>query len=190
MNELQARELKELESIDFIHTEEEKERFKITDQAQLNWAFRKLAALNDKKRGVEELAKQETERINEWKQAELAPVDKSIEDFTALVQDYHSRTLRDDPKAKTLATPHGKCKSTTRKPTPVAADKDKLLEHVKASGMTDFVKIKEEVKWADLKKELNVVKLGDKETVIDSNGQEVAGVVIQPETTTYKIDLG
>ncbi|SDC07153.1 host-nuclease inhibitor Gam family protein [Shouchella lonarensis] len=190
MNDLQTKELQEIESIDFIGNEQEKERFKITDQAKLNWAFRKLAVLDEKEKSVEEIAAQEMERIKEWKESELAPVRDKRESLESLVQEYHSLALKYDPTAKTLKTPHGRCKSITRKPTPIAADKYKLLEHVKTAGATEFVKVKEEVKWSDYKKLLNVVTVGGKETVIDENGQEVAGVTIQPETTTYKIDLG
>ncbi|WZY01565.1 host-nuclease inhibitor Gam family protein [Bacillus sp. FSL W7-1360] len=182
MNKLQMYEMKELR--------EEKEKFEVNDQSQLNWVFRKLAVLNDEKNNIKEIAEQEKERITAWEQEELEPINVSIGNLESLVTEYHMRTLKDDPSAKTLRTPHGKSKSTTRKAAPVAKDKDKLLEHVKAAGMDEYVKVKEEVKWSDLKKSLNVVDIDGKLTAIDENGQEVAGVIIEPAKTTYKIDMG
>nr|MDK7659309.1 hypothetical protein [Bacillus subtilis] len=59
--------------------------------------------------------------------------------------------------------------------------------HVKDAGMEEF--IKESVAWGDLKKTLTVTELEGKTIVIDSNGQAVPGVEVQPETVSFKVEV-
>ena len=49
--------------------------------------------------------------------------------------------------------------------------------------------IKESVSWGDLKKTLAVTELEGKPIVIDSNGQAVPGVEVQPETVSFKVEV-
>ena len=49
--------------------------------------------------------------------------------------------------------------------------------------------IKESVSWGDLKKTLAVTELEGKPIVIDSNGQTVPGVEVQPETVSFKVEV-
>lgn len=185
MNVLQQIELEELQGVEL--NEETKERFKITDLDQLNWAFRKISALNEQKKEKQELAKAEIERIKTWLESEEKPVDDSISFFEGLIKLYHMEQLAKDPKAKTLKTPYGSSKSTTKKPSPAQTDKDKLLAHIKESGLSEF--IKEEAKWGDFKKTLQIVEMDGKSVVVDRDGQRVDGVDVDPGGTTYKVEV-
>ncbi|ARK28747.1 host-nuclease inhibitor Gam family protein [Halalkalibacter krulwichiae] len=185
MNALERIEIEELEEMEL--TEEAKERFKITDLDSLNWAFRKIAALNEQKKEAQELAKAEMERIKTWLDGEEKPVNNSISFFEGLIKLYHMEQLDKDPKAKTLKTPYGKSKSTTSKAQPDQQDKEKLLAYVKDSGLTDL--IKEEVKWGDLKKTLKVVEIDGKQVVVDGDGQLVEGASVKPADTSYKVEV-
>ncbi|WP_100406232.1 host-nuclease inhibitor Gam family protein [Bacillus solitudinis] len=167
MNALQRIELEELQGMEL--TEETKERFKIVDLDQLNWAFRKIAALNEQKQERKALADAEIDRIMTWLQEEEKPIDNSISFFEGLIKLYHMQQLEKDPKAKTLKTPYGKSKSTTSKPAPEQSDKDKLLAYVKGAELTEF--IKEEVKWGDLKKTLNIVEIDGQKVIVSADGQ-------------------
>ncbi|WP_078430457.1 host-nuclease inhibitor Gam family protein [Alkalihalobacterium alkalinitrilicum] len=190
MNQLQLTQMEELESIDYQNEEqliEAKERFKINDLGGLNWAFRMLSALEAKKKEVNKLALEEMERIQAWEDKELRSIKGNYDFFAALVHEYHKKQLEADPKAKTLATPYGKSKTRCSKEAPEKVSEDKVLEHIKAAGMDEY--IKESVKWGDFKKGLKIVEVDNKKVVIDENGQVIDGVDIKPESVTYSLEV-
>ena len=183
MNQLQQMEILEVENTE----QSERESFQVTDIESLNWVFRKLAALSAKEKEVKQLADVERARINDWENRELIALHSDKNYFESLVSDYHAKQLEENPKAKTISTPYGKSKSRATKEQPKAVDKDKLLQHVKETGMTEF--IKEEVKWGDLKKSLHIHEVDDKPIVIDENGQAVPGVEVEPASVSFKVEV-
>ncbi len=190
INQLHAIELEELEKVDFNDEEqvvEVKERFKIDNLDSLNWAFRKLSALEAKKREVNQLAQAELDRIKAWEEAELKSIQGSYDFFQSLITEYHFNELKQDPKKKTIATPYGKAKSRLSKETPDKASEEKLLAHIKEAGMDEF--IKESVKWGDLKKTLQIVEVDGKKVVVDANGQMVEGAVVKLETVKFSVEV-
>ncbi len=62
-----------------------------------------------------------------------------------------------------------------------------LLAHIKQSGMSDF--IKEDVRWGDFKKTLQVVETDDGFVAVDENGEVVPGVIVAPEKTTFTTEV-
>lgn len=182
MNALQQAEIEELEGEELIE-----ERFRITDQESLNWTFRKVAIYKAQMEETDTIAAKEIERVHLWAAEQHKPVKQSIDFFESLIMQYHMKLLEEDPKAKTLKTPHGKSKSTTRKASPAPLDKDKLLDHVKEAGMLDY--IKEEIRWGDFKKTLNIAKADGQTFVVDALGQRVEGVIIDEGGTTFKVEV-
>lgn len=187
MNALLKHELEEVQELD-LQDEQVRERFKIENLDQLNWAFRKVAALVGQEKEIKDLADAERFRINEWEKRELSPIQQSKEFFIALIHEYHANQLEENPKAKTLSTPYGKSKSRTTKEQPDKLDEDKLLAHVKESGQTEY--IKESIKWGDYKKSLKVAEIDGQKVVVDELGQVVPGATVKPETITFSVDVG
>lgn len=185
MHALNKIELQEIENVEL--NDETKDRFKIENLDQLNWAFRKINALQGELKEKQQLADAEMQRIKEWLASESKPITDSIEFFEFLIQEYHQEQLKNNPKAKTLSTPYGKSKSRTSKAQPKLADKDAALKFVKENNLTNF--IKEDLKWADFKKSLNVGMIDDHPMVIDENGQPVPGVEIEPPKITFKVEV-
>jgi len=183
MNQLQQMEILEVENTE----QSERESFQVTDIESLNWVFRKLAALSEKEKEVKQLADVERTRINDWENRELIALHSDKNYFESLVSSYHAKQLEENPKAKTISTPYGKSKSRATKEQPKAVDKDKLLQHVKETGMTEF--IKEEVKWGDLKKVLHIHEVDGHPVVIDENGTIVEGVEIEPASLSFKVEV-
>lgn len=179
MNSLQITEIDEVD----IHDE----TFRILDLSSLNWAFRRLSAIQAKESDIKSLAKAERDRIKSWEDKQLSDINDSKEYFERLVQDYHHRSLLDDPKAKTLSTPYGKSKSRASKATPEQADKDALLEHVLINDMQDY--IKKDVKWGDFKKNLSITEKDGAPVVVDENGLLVPGVIVKPESISFSVEV-
>lgn len=185
MNSLQQIELMEVEDVNSFNSEESK--FEITDINSLNWAFRKLSALKSKEKEIKQLADLEHERIDQWENSELAPINNSMHFFESLIAVYHAKQLAEDPKAKTISTPYGKSKTRKSNAAPEKANEEEILQYVIENEMYDFVK--NSVEWADLKKSLKIAEISGEKVVVDANGQLVPGVTVKPESITYSVEV-
>lgn len=183
MNLLEEFELSEFEE----QQEEVKQRFEITDLNSLNWAFRKLSAYKAKEKEIIELAKTERARIDLWEKGEKQKINDSIEFFEILISEYHAKVLANDPKSKTISTPYGKSKARASSPQPKKADEKAILKHVVENGMKDY--IKPALKWAEFKKDLQIAEIGGRLIAVDANGEEVPGVVVEPEQIRYSVEV-
>ena len=179
--------LQEFELSEFEGQEEVKERFRITDLESLNWAFRKLKAYKSKEQEITELAEKERARIDAWEEQEKSKLQDSIEFFEMLINEYHTKVLAEDPKAKTLSTPYGKSRAWRIKPQPKKIDEKAILEHVVNNGMKDY--IKPALNWAELKKNIQVADINGRLVAVDENGEEVPGVVVEPEQTRFSTEV-
>jgi len=149
MNKLQEVELSEMEEMEVA----EFTKFEVHDIDSLNWAFRKLSALKSKANEIKQLAEKERLRIESWEQSELSTVKNSIEFFESMVTQYHMKQLAEDPNSKTISTPYGKARSTTSKAQPDKQNEEELLAFVEENELP-FVKLKKELKWGELKKNI------------------------------------
>lgn len=182
MNRLEELELEELENLQ----EEEKKRFEITDLGSLNWAFRKLKAYKTKEQEITDLAKEERDRIDYWERKEKKSIQDGINFFEMLISQYHAKELAKDPKVKTISTPYGKSKSRRAKEQVTKLNEKEILQYVIENEMNDY--IKPTLKWADLKKSLNIATMEGKKVVVDENGQIIVGVGIEPEQIKYTVE--
>lgn len=186
MNKLQEQELFELEE----QQQEERKVFVITDLNGLNWAFRKMSAIQAKQNEVKQLAQAERLRIDAWEKKECAAFESDLAFFTQKITEYHASVLAQDPKAKSIKTPYGVAKSTTSKAAPEKVDEAALIEYVKTNELT-FVEVetKEKLLWGELKKTLKVVESDGVLKVVDADGQVVPGVFVKPETVSFKVEV-
>lgn len=179
MNQLQEIELE---------TVEQYEGFKIDSIDSLNWAFRKLAAYQAQKQEIQNLAKNERDRIDYWEKGELKSINDSMSYFQSKIQEYHSQILAEDGKKKTLSTPYGKSKAKTSKAQPEKQDEEKLMAFVEENEL-DFIKTEKKLQWGELKKALQIAEKDGQQIVIDENGQEVPGAAVKPESVSYSVEI-
>jgi phage host-nuclease inhibitor protein Gam len=165
------------------------QRFVIENLSGLNWAFRKLAAIRAKNTEIDQLIEREMDRIKAWEESQKAHLKQDAEFFEGLIQQYHAKQLQADPKAKTISTPYGTCSSRASKASVDKADAEALLQYAKENNLPEFIKVKEEVKWAELKKTLKVVEVGESEIVVDREGQVVPGAVVKPASVSFKVEV-
>jgi len=181
MNKLQELELEEIEDILERAEDVEKfsdERFKIKDLDAANWAFRKLKAIDEKAKEITELAEKEMERIREWKENELEQINKSKEFFDFLLVEYYTEQRKVDPKFK-LSTPYGKVSSRKQQPKWTYED-EKVIENLKTKGITDLIKVKEEIKKAELKKWAEILH-----DVVSLDGVIVEGIKFNEDIKAF-----
>lgn len=191
MNNLLEKELENLEElvVDEENIEEVKDRFKITDLDRANWAFRKLKAIAEKKKEIEELAKKEIKpyklaisEIEEWKDTELESFDRSINFFNFLLEEYYREGRKSDAKFK-VSTPYGKV--TSRKLQPKwNFEEDRLLGWLKANDL-ELVRTKEEVNKAELKKKYKIVG----NNVVTEDGEIVEGIEIEEQQDSIAVKV-
>jgi len=176
MNLLEQYEIQEVE-------QQEREGFKIESLDQVNWAFRKIKAFNTKKAEIEALAKAEIDRINNWKEKELSGITGSIEFFEGLLTAYAITQKKMDPKFK-CSTPYGKIGFRKQQPK-WEYDEEELIKSLKAAGMSDFIRTKEEPKKNEIKDAVTVVN----GKAINSNGEILEGITVveQGEAISIKV---
>ncbi|HWL13692.1 MAG TPA: host-nuclease inhibitor Gam family protein [Ureibacillus sp.] len=189
MNPLQKEELLEVE--DYVLGDAETEqKFEITDLDSLNWALRKVHAYDAQLREIKSVANSERQRIDSWEQRESKGINESIVFFKHHIAEYHAKVLANDDSKKTLSTPYGKSKSTTSKAQPDKSDEEQLIKFVEENKLPFVEKVvTKKLKWGELKKKLEVVEKNGEQIVIDENGQEVPGVTVKPQTTTFKVEI-
>ncbi len=126
--------------------------WRVEDQGAADWALRRIAEAEAKQNAAMALAQQQIAQVNAWLEKELAKSQRTVDYFTGRLTDYHRQVLEQDPKAKTVALPHGKLtarQSPDRvevaeeavetlpesfKRIKVEPDKKALLQHIKQTG--------------------------------------------------------
>lgn len=174
----------EMELQEAVEVSETQERFKIDNLEAANWAFRKLAAIERKKKEVQELAQKEIERIKTWEQQEIGSLDSSKEFFEGLLIEYFAREREKDPKFK-ISTPYGKV--SARKQQPKWHYDDEKLVNWLLENDKELVRVKYEPDKNGIKKKYKIIG----ENVVTEDGEIVEGITIEerPEAINIKVEV-
>ncbi|QHZ54049.1 host-nuclease inhibitor Gam family protein [Paenibacillus larvae] len=166
-------------------TEEEKERFRVTDTQSLNWVLRKMKALEIKKKDVNETAQSEIEYVKQWEKKEIESIDRHLEFFQSMIGEYAVKMREEDPEFK-VKTPHGTVKFA-KKQSKWYYKEDILVSYLKANQLEQFIRVKEEPNKVEIKKTFNV-KNGK---VYDPDGQQVEGINVEqlPDELSIKLEI-
>jgi hypothetical protein len=173
-----------LEQIDIDEAQEiqtEQKQFKIENLEQATWAFRKISAYKAKQNEIDEVAKEETERIRTWQQKESETIKSGINFFEVLLQQYFVEQREQNPKFK-ISTPYGKV-TARKQPDKWEYDESKILEWLDKNE-PEFIRIKKEINKALFKKSVKVLN----GKAVDENGEIVPGVIIIPQPETIKVE--
>jgi hypothetical protein len=179
MNHLYMTEIEELENFN----EEAKQRFQVTDLASLNWAMRKLTAIEAKKREIRAMIDGEKERLEMFFERETSGLTESENFFKELVSQYAARKREEDPKFKGEKTPFGKI-GFRKVPDKWLYDEELLVAYLEQNQYNELIRTKKEPVKTEIKK---VFKVNDDGRVFDENGQEVAGITVEPQPEVLDI---
>lgn len=147
------------ESLQKYLDSEHKESFKVTDRSSANWALRKIAQYKKQMEENNLLAEEEIYKIETWNKQMNDEAQQSIDYFQSLLSGYAEEKRKSDPKFKTLKLPSGRIRFKKQQPQYVYDD-DIAIESLKKSGHTDFIKVKETVDKASVKKQFTVANGG------------------------------
>lgn len=179
MDALRKDEIIEIENME----SEERQSFKVHDIDSANWCFRKLSALAKSKTDFEVLAEHEHKRIDAWLKRECESIKNTTEFFEKCIEDYLVEQKALDPKFK-ISTPYGK--ASTRKQQPkFTYDDEKVLSSLKQLGLYEYVRTKEEVNKAELKKNINII--GNVAT--NAHGEVIEGITIEEQEDKIVISV-
>lgn len=178
---MNALEMFEIEEEQRLEEDQLHEKYEVKDLDGVNWVFRKIRAHLSKKSELEALAKAEIERIQNWLAHETKQIDSHINFFEGLLTEYAVKQRELDPKFK-CSTPYGKI-GFRKQPIKWEYEDEVVLGSLKASGLSEYIRIKEEVNKAELKKAVSVVE----GRAVTSDGEIIEGirVIDQPD----KIDI-
>lgn len=186
INPLYVNELEMMESLENV-TEETKQRFQVVDLSSLNWTLRKMAAIEAKKRDVNEMIAQEIERLEEFRKRELKNLDQTDDFLRGLISEYAIRKRDEDPKFKSEKTPYGSIGFRKQQPK-WNYDDEKLINHLESINYNHLVRTKKEPIKTEIKKLFTTLENGQ---VVDDAGCFVEGITVEmlPETLDIKVEV-
>ena len=154
--------------------EEEKERFKVTDNSSADWCLRKIKALKTQQDENTQLAQKEIERIKAWEETENEKLQNNIAFFECLLLEYHLPIYQADEKKKTISLPNGKLKLRKQQPNFIRDD-EKLIGYLRHTEQFDLIEVIEKPKWGEFKKNLEVSE--DGAIIADKNTGELVDCI-------------
>lgn len=177
MNTLEKYEIEELEQTSV-------DGWSINDIGGADWALRKISALQSQNDEIKKFADLERERIANWEIKETESNIDRISFFEMKLSEYLNTLRKDDPKAR-IKTPHGTV--GTRKVPDRWEYSTEAVAELKKLGMTEYVRVKEEVDKAAFKKSVSVIEGGK---IVNNDGEviETVKVVPQGEKLSVKVE--
>jgi len=177
-------------SIDEFETEtiqEEREHFKIVDDAQAAWAMRKLLGYQKKIEENKTIAEAELQRIDAWLDHVNSKFDSDIGYFEAILVQY-ARNERVVSDRKTIETPYGKVKSRQTQPK-YTIDETEFLPWAKVHR-PEWVQTFEKPVLAEIKKQTEIehtTTLGP--IAMTPDGEIVPGVRVDPAAINFTVEV-
>lgn len=149
-----------------------KERFEVVDASSAEWCVEKIAELEARKAEVEAQYQKMIERYDKWREDELKNIEDSEAFFQSLLRPWVMEELKTSKK-KSVTLPSGRVGIRKGKETWTIAGKafdknDPALLVVAKNIGEKYIEIKESVKWAELKKTLQVTESG---SVVTEDGE-------------------
>jgi hypothetical protein len=136
------------------HEAPEREGWTVDSQDSAAWASRKLAKAHAAVEAVSAWEAREIERIREVAEAERRRYRGEIESFEGHLGGYLVRLVAEGRKTKSLDLPGGRVQLRARQPRLEILDEAAAIAWLKAADHGEYVRIKESVDKAALKKAL------------------------------------
>lgn len=173
------------EEVKELGIEIENERFAITSDEQANFFLRRLQEVRSEKDKINTTCNNEIERfttkVNNFRAKEILSLENTENYFNGLLEAYAKKQL-EGSKKKSLKLPFGTMsfKKGQRK---MVYDDEAVMNFIKSNSLNEFIRIKEEINKADLKKAVTVNEDG----IVTYNGQVVEGVTTLPGEESFTV---
>lgn len=174
------------EEVKELGIEIENERFAITSDEQANFFLRRLQEVRSEKDKINTTCNNEIERftnkVNNFRAKEILSLENTENYFCTLLEAYAKKQL-EGSKKKSLKLPFGTMsfKKGQRK---VIYDDEELTKFIKQNNLNQFIRTKEEINKADLKKAL---EFNEQDGTASLNGQVIIGITTTPGEESFSI---
>lgn len=153
----------------------------VDDDIKAAWAFRKLAEVETKVKTIEAVAQAETDRIVEWKKAQVAKHDRDLNFFRGQLEQY-ARREREHHGRRSVVTPWGSVKSRTNNPRIEVVDEGTYIDWARMNRPGTIVVTEK----PSLRAMNDVFILADG-VVVDDTGEQIPGLTVIPESVSFKV---
>lgn len=176
----------EEEEVKVLGIDIEKEGFKIETKEQANYFLKKLSEAEMEIEEVQAAAKKEIEevkqRVDSWLTTQLNPLQRSVQYYTTLLQNFADDMDLKNAKKKTISLPYGKLSYKNQQDKYEYNDEKAAIAFLETddSLKKKYVNYKPALNKTDLKKQA-VVKNG--KLFID--GKEVPGIEVIPQDQAF-----
>lgn len=151
----------------------------LENDADADSALHKIQRLNRGIDYVRKIAEQQIQKIVAWRDEQISNRQEAITSQQNLLKLYAEDRLKNS-KRKSVSLPNGKF-GFRKQPPKITHDDTILLAYAKEAA-PQFVKVKESLDWAGMKKSCVI----DQGKMIDENGEVLPGITIeQPELKFY-----
>ncbi len=169
---------------------EDKPKFTIETKEQAIWALRKIAAIERARKEAQEAAQTEIFRIQEWMTGEEKRADQARGYLDFLLEDYHRRQLKENPKQKTIKLPHGELQLKKQQPE-FYRNENAIINWARKNRpelviLPRWIRPDPKLDWAGLKKALKVV---NGKAVDPENGEFIPGLQVVERPPKFNIKL-
>lgn len=153
----------------------------LENDADADSVLHKIQRLNRGIDYVRKIAEQQIQKIVAWRDEQIINRQEAISSEQNLLQLYAEERLKNS-KRKSVSLPSGKF--GYRKQPPKITHDDTILLAFAKEAAPQFVKIKESVDWAGLKKSCVI----DQDKMIDENGEVLPGITIEQQEPKFYVD--
>lgn len=157
------------------------ERFVIDSIDKAVWAVGKIKERRAELAEVDAFVERQIMQIKAWREKKAESINNDIVFFEALLKPYAAAQL-EGKKSKTLKLPNGSC-SFKKGTTTYVKNEEVLLPFVKENA-PQFVKTKESVDWAELKKFFHNADGGK---MVTDDGEIVPGVTWEQKEESFAV---
>lgn len=168
--------------------------FEVTDLNTADWCVRKIAKAQADIDQIDELAKQRIDQIKAWQEKSVQEHTNTIAFFEALLEPYAKQQITG--KKKSMKLPTGTFGFKAQQPDFIKDD-EKLLAWADENAK-EYIKIKKEVEWGELKKACTVAKMPEitpfgkmeKTVLISPDGQVIDSVTVVERGDKFYVKVG
>ncbi|WP_187296403.1 host-nuclease inhibitor Gam family protein [Tepidibacter mesophilus] len=167
--------------------EEERETWKIDNDNTADWAIDNIKESKEEYERFEKVALRKIEQIKEALDQEKKKMENETSFFESKLREYiETVKMKETKTQKTYALPAGKIIIKKDKCN-FRIDKDAILENIKMlEGYEDYIKVKEDLAWGDLKKKL-VIDNGNIINKITGEVLKVKGLEVEVKPGKFEV---
>ncbi len=161
---------------------DEETGFLVDDDQKADWCLRKIREANEERERWKRFYEEAMARVNASCDSTIAFMEGKLWDYFGMIPHKESKTQ------SSYQLPGGKLVYKHQAPEFERED-DALIPWLKENGRGGFVKVKESLDWAGLKKTLKVAEGGDAPVMVTEDGEIVPGITVTKRPDIFKVEV-